>query len=61
MTTSVLHDTSLATVLDAAPIAMLVVDQHSRILFSNKQASATFGYTADELQGSQVERLIPAR
>jgi PAS domain S-box-containing protein len=61
MTTSVLQDTSLATVLDAAPIAMLVVDQHSRILFSNKQASATFGYSADELQGSQVERLIPAR
>lgn len=61
MAMSLLQDESLATVLDAAPIAMLIVDQQSRIVFSNKQASATFGYSAEELQGTQVDRLIPAR
>lgn len=58
---SSLQSGNLATILDAAPIAMLVVDQRSRILFANRQASATFGYSLDELHGSQVERLIPAR
>jgi PAS domain S-box-containing protein len=61
MTTSLLQDSNLATVLDAAPIAMLVVDQQSRIVYSNKQASATFGYSADELRGTPIDRLIPAR
>ena len=37
---------------------MRVVDQQSNILFSNKQASAMFGYSAEELHGNRFTQTV---
>lgn len=47
--------------LDAAPDAMLIVDEHAVILFANRHASTLFGYAHDELIGQPIETLIPER
>jgi PAS domain S-box-containing protein len=52
---------SLKTFLEAAPDAMLVVDQKGGIVLANALAEALFGYTPDALLGMQIESLIPAR
>ncbi len=46
-------------VFDASPDAMLVVDADGVIQDLNRQAVAMFGWSREELEGSQVERLIP--
>ncbi|HVR30954.1 MAG TPA: PAS domain S-box protein [Thermoanaerobaculia bacterium] len=46
--------------LDAAPDAMLIVDEGGRIVFANARAETLFGYTRDELFGQEVEMLVPA-
>ena len=46
-------------VFDASPDAMLVVDSDGVIRDLNRQAIAMFGWSRDELEGSEVERLIP--
>jgi protein-histidine pros-kinase len=46
--------------LEAAPDAMLVVDESGRILLVNAQVLTMFGYSGDELVGQPVEQLIPA-
>lgn len=45
--------------LEASPNAILVVDDQSRITFSNAQTEALFGYTRDELSSAPLEMLIP--
>jgi two-component system, sensor histidine kinase len=47
--------------LDAAPDAMIIIDQHGSILFANRQLSALFGYEHDEVVGQPIERLMPDR
>ena len=47
--------------VDAAPAAMLVVDEVGDILLANHQAEEMFGYPHDELIGQKVEVLIPSR
>jgi protein-histidine pros-kinase len=47
--------------LDAAPDAMLVVDDHGRIVLANFQTERLFGYSASELLGQKVEVLVPTR
>ena len=49
------------TVLDAAPDAMLVIDERGRIVFANQQVTALFGYQRAELLGLSVEALVPER
>lgn len=46
--------------LEAAPDAMLVVDQAGRIVLVNGQTETLFGYDRSELLGEPVEQLIPA-
>jgi protein-histidine pros-kinase len=46
--------------LEAAPDAMLVVDDAGRILLVNAQVLAMFGYERADLVGRPVEDLIPA-
>ena len=48
-------------VLDAAPDAMLVVDQQGRIVLANTQCEQLFGYPRAELTGQKVEVLVPPR
>ena len=45
--------------LEAAPDAMVVVNQRSEIVILNLQAEKQFGYRRDELLGQQVKNIIP--
>lgn len=47
--------------LDAAPDAMILIDEVGVVVFANRQFSALFGYTHDEIVGQEVEQLIPER
>jgi PAS domain S-box-containing protein len=45
--------------VEAAPDAIVISDARGRIVTVNDQATALFGYSADELLGRDVEMLIP--
>ncbi len=45
--------------LEAAPDAMVVVDQRGEIVLLNVQAEKQFGYHRDELVGQKVRNIIP--
>jgi PAS domain S-box-containing protein len=45
--------------LEAAPDAMVVVDQDGEIILLNVQAEKQFGYRRDELLGQKVKNIIP--
>jgi PAS domain S-box-containing protein len=45
--------------LEAAPDAMVVVNQSGEIVLLNLQAEKQFGYRRDELLGQQVKNIIP--
>jgi PAS domain S-box-containing protein len=47
--------------LEAAPDAMVIVDQEGTIFMVNAQTEKLFGFIRDELLGKHVEILIPAR
>jgi PAS domain S-box-containing protein len=47
--------------LDAAPDAMIIIEVTGVIAYSNRQASALFGYPHDDIIGISVERLMPER
>jgi PAS domain S-box-containing protein len=49
------------SVLDAAPDAMVLVDESGRIALSNSPAEELFGYGREELVGEPVEILVPER
>ena len=45
--------------MEAAPDAMVVVDQKGKIVILNVQAEKHFGYSRDELLGQKVTNIIP--
>src|SRR3984893_10712388 len=45
--------------LEAAPDAMVVVDEGGKIVLLNLQAKKQFGYRRDELVGQQMQNIIP--
>ena len=45
--------------LEAAPDAMVVVNQGGEIVLLNVQAEKQFGYRRDELIGQKVKNIIP--
>lgn len=47
--------------LEAAPDAMMIVDQQGSIELVNTQTETIFGYTREELVGQPIELLIPER
>jgi two-component system, cell cycle sensor histidine kinase and response regulator CckA len=51
----------LPELLEHLPDAMLVVDEHSRILVANAQARKLFGYEREELEGQRLDILVPDR
>lgn len=50
-----------ATLIEAAPDAMLLVDAAGHIVLLNREAERLFGYTREELLGHAVEELVPDR
>jgi PAS domain S-box-containing protein len=47
--------------LDAAPDAMIIIDDSGVISFANRQVSALFGHPHDDIIGKHVESLMPER
>lgn len=45
--------------LESAPDAIVIVDQHGRIVIINEQAERVFGYPRSELIGASVDMLVP--
>nr|MCU0763820.1 PAS domain S-box protein [Hydrogenophaga sp.] len=54
-------DGYLGQAFDNIPVAMIVVNAQGVIVRMNRLAESIFGYTAAELVGQPVEKLIPAR
>ena len=54
------ESTLLRSILDTAPDAMIVIDEHGVIQFFSSAAERQFGYTADEVRGQNVRLLMPA-
>ena len=48
-------------VVEAAPSAMIMVNQEGQITLANQQAEKTFGYPREELLGRPIEMLVPER
>ena len=53
------NDAKYRGLLEAAPDAMVVVNQAGAIVLLNLQAQQQFGYRSDELVGRQVKHIIP--
>ena len=54
-------DLTFETIFDAAPDAMVIVDQQGVIVNINQQTKTLFGYTSEELIGQKIEILVPSR
>jgi PAS domain S-box-containing protein len=50
-----------AEVVEGAPDAIVIVDQSGRIVLVNSQVERLFGYRREELLGTAMEVLVPAR
>lgn len=51
----------LRLVIEAAPSAMIVVNDRGRLVVVNSEAERSFGYTREELLDLRIEDLIPTR
>lgn len=46
--------------VEAAPNAMIMINQHGFIVLVNSEAEAMFGYSRDEIIGQPIHQLVPA-
>ena len=56
-----ISEVSLLTLLDVLPDPLVMVDAAGRIALVNSQAEALFGYPRSDLEGQQLEVLLPER
>lgn len=59
--TKLLEEQRFSSFLEAAPDAVVIVDQTGKIVRVNGQSEKLFGHSRDELLGQDVEILIPER
>lgn len=50
---------NLRRMLESAPVAVVTVDRHGRILYANQKLEELFGFSREELLGQDVEALMP--
>ena len=55
------HERRLRLIIEAAPNAMVMIDETGRIVLVNSEAERSFGYDRDELLSMRVEQLVPAQ
>jgi PAS domain S-box-containing protein len=60
LTESVESEAKYRGLLEAAPDAMVVVDENEKIVLLNLQAEREFGYPRNELVGQQLTNIVPA-
>ncbi|HEY0334661.1 MAG TPA: ATP-binding protein [Stenotrophomonas sp.] len=53
------EEEQLRAVLDASPVALLLIDDRDRIRYANARGAAIFGYGRDEISGVAVAPLLP--
>lgn len=53
-------DGKFRAIVEAAPDALVIVDEHGTIVLVNRQAEVSFGYARDEMLGQPIETLLPA-
>ena len=51
----------LSAAIESAPIAIVMIERHGRIVMVNAEAERLFGYSREEMLGRAVEMLIPER
>ena len=56
-----ISSTNVLPFLDISPDALVIVNQAGAIVMVNGQTEAVFGYPREELQGQQLELLLPQR
>jgi len=56
-----LTDITFHLIVESAPNAVLLVNEHGRIAYINRQSEVLFGYSSPALIGQPVELLIPQR
>ena len=54
------HDRTLRTLLETATQGIVSVDARGMLVFANRAVEVMFGWTAEELIGQPIERLIPS-
>ena len=55
------HEERLRLIIEAAPNAMIMVNDRGRIVLVNSETERSFGYSRDELLTMSVEELVPER
>lgn len=61
MTVGTLSSRDFAALFDAAPDAIVVVNEHGIIELANRRTEEVFGWSPAELVGQPIELLVPAR
>ena len=56
---NLLPEDVLGSILDAAPVGVVVIDQEGMIVRFNREAERLFSYTSDEVLGERIEMLVP--
>ena len=54
-------DETFRLIVEAAPNAIVVIDEGGRVVLVNSQTERLFGYARDEIVGRAVEMLVPER